>query len=250
MKSAMFTTQERKNILQLLSRAVKPDDALNIEDLHGFLFGLAIIPELIKPSEWLPVVFGEEMMEFGSQDEVEKMMGHLFGIWNRLQKENAENKLRFPFDLNSLKNDDIERMEDWANGLYLATSLRPEVWGFDDEGEQCEENITGDMQELSSAFGVIMGVAQPELIPEIFEKPGFDPEANKKDRDLRATLFALLPNAVETVQEYARLKAEEYQGGMPLSEKSAGDKREKIGRNDPCPCGSGKKHKKCCGMNS
>ena len=24
-------------------------------------------------------------------------------------------------------------------------------------------------------------------------------------------------------------------------------KREKVGRNDPCPCGSGKKYKKCCG---
>ena len=24
---------------------------------------------------------------------------------------------------------------------------------------------------------------------------------------------------------------------------------EKIGRNDPCPCGSGKKYKKCCGAN-
>jgi SWIM/SEC-C metal-binding protein len=24
-------------------------------------------------------------------------------------------------------------------------------------------------------------------------------------------------------------------------------KSKKIGRNDPCPCGSGKKHKKCCG---
>jgi uncharacterized protein YecA (UPF0149 family) len=24
---------------------------------------------------------------------------------------------------------------------------------------------------------------------------------------------------------------------------------QKIGRNDPCPCGSGKKYKKCCGMN-
>lgn len=23
----------------------------------------------------------------------------------------------------------------------------------------------------------------------------------------------------------------------------------KIGRNDPCPCGSGKKYKKCCGKN-
>jgi hypothetical protein len=26
-------------------------------------------------------------------------------------------------------------------------------------------------------------------------------------------------------------------------------KGEKIGRNDPCPCGSGKKYKKCCGIN-
>lgn len=25
---------------------------------------------------------------------------------------------------------------------------------------------------------------------------------------------------------------------------------EKVGRNDPCPCGSGKKYKKCCGKNS
>jgi preprotein translocase subunit SecA len=24
----------------------------------------------------------------------------------------------------------------------------------------------------------------------------------------------------------------------------------KVGRNDPCPCGSGKKYKKCCGVNS
>ena len=24
-------------------------------------------------------------------------------------------------------------------------------------------------------------------------------------------------------------------------------KGKKVGRNDPCPCGSGKKYKKCCG---
>jgi preprotein translocase subunit SecA len=24
----------------------------------------------------------------------------------------------------------------------------------------------------------------------------------------------------------------------------------KVGRNDPCPCGSGKKYKKCCGQNA
>ena len=26
-------------------------------------------------------------------------------------------------------------------------------------------------------------------------------------------------------------------------------KKDKVGRNDPCPCGSGKKYKKCCGAN-
>jgi preprotein translocase subunit SecA len=26
-----------------------------------------------------------------------------------------------------------------------------------------------------------------------------------------------------------------------------GAKDKKVGRNDPCPCGSGKKYKKCCG---
>ena len=27
-------------------------------------------------------------------------------------------------------------------------------------------------------------------------------------------------------------------------------KEKKVGRNDPCPCGSGKKYKKCCGINA
>ena len=31
--------------------------------------------------------------------------------------------------------------------------------------------------------------------------------------------------------------------------KDYGDLMGKVGRNDPCPCGSGKKYKKCCGDN-
>ena len=39
------------------------------------------------------------------------------------------------------------------------------------------------------------------------------------------------------------------EGGRLLPEKVETFRREepKVGRNDPCPCGSGKKHKKCCG---
>ena len=50
---------------------------------------------------------------------------------------------------------------------------------------------------------------------------------------------------------------ERVQVAKPTSAGFAGDKRivrrpavsKKVGRNDPCPCGSGKKYKKCCGMN-
>jgi len=36
--------------------------------------------------------------------------------------------------------------------------------------------------------------------------------------------------------------------GYTMAESGGLQKTEKVGRNDPCPCGSGKKHKKCCGQ--
>jgi preprotein translocase subunit SecA len=32
-----------------------------------------------------------------------------------------------------------------------------------------------------------------------------------------------------------------------ITAKPKNEQGEKVGRNDPCPCGSGKKYKKCCG---
>ncbi len=36
-------------------------------------------------------------------------------------------------------------------------------------------------------------------------------------------------------------------GGGTATEKKQAISQKKAGRNDPCPCGSGKKYKKCCG---
>jgi hypothetical protein len=37
-------------------------------------------------------------------------------------------------------------------------------------------------------------------------------------------------------------------GGYTMAERGSLQRKEKVGRNDPCPCGSGKKYKKCCGQ--
>ena len=54
------------------------------------------------------------------------------------------------------------------------------------------------------------------------------------------------PKSTERVQ-VANPTSTGYAGGKPIVRKPAVS--NKVGRNDPCPCGSGKKYKKCCGLN-
>ena len=55
-----------------------------------------------------------------------------------------------------------------------------------------------------------------------------------------------------------RLEANEYDPIFLVEDRAEGEEEDeaaespsvavKVGRNDPCPCGSGKKYKKCCGQ--
>jgi uncharacterized protein len=40
-----------------------------------------------------------------------------------------------------------------------------------------------------------------------------------------------------------------YQPMQGIASRMSSAPAKKVGRNDPCPCGSGKKYKKCCGLN-
>ncbi len=58
-------------------------------------------------------------------------------------------------------------------------------------------------------------------------------------------LFHVVPQAKIERTQVAKPVAENL-GGDGTSQKKPITKGEKIGRNDPCPCGSGKKYKQCC----
>ena len=55
-----------------------------------------------------------------------------------------------------------------------------------------------------------------------------------------------------TLPEWDAILSKEKQKELYKTEKSSHTivKPPKVGRNDPCPCGSGKKYKKCCGANA
>jgi SEC-C motif-containing protein len=62
----------------------------------------------------------------------------------------------------------------------------------------------------------------------------------------------ILDGRRQTLHEISEFQHENdrwyYVDGAPGDNVNALEQSEKIGRNDPCPCGSGDKYKKCCGV--
>ena len=67
--------------------------------------------------------------------------------------------------------------------------------------------------------------------------------------DTVRALWSIVPRrAPEKRKEVAKITGEGFADGKAEKKKPVTVRNTaKIGRNDPCPCGSGKKYKKCCG---
>ena len=72
----------------------------------------------------------------------------------------------------------------------------------------------------------------------------FDSMLQKIDKDI--TIFLLKAEIRQNVERKAVSK-KQITNESDDTAKRTPKKSKKIGRNDPCPCGSGKKYKQCCG---
>ena len=84
---------------------------------------------------------------------------------------------------------------------------------------------------------------------EIVATEGGEGEDTEGDVEFRATYTH--KGEKQTHHELAHFRKEDdiwyYVEGEPVKPETYVREGPKIGRNDPCPCGSGKKYKKCCG---
>lgn len=122
-----------------------------------------------------------------------------------------------------------------------------------------DEVVTGTVKELAEKYevevqtmvgfldGINDSLKEPNPIEEMEEDTqvnlGFDKELLYKNMvDAKADWLYELPMWEDIFPEEKRKE-------LYLEQKKSGTivKGEKTGRNDPCPCGSGKKYKKCCG---
>ncbi|RUA01498.1 MAG: preprotein translocase subunit SecA, partial [Deltaproteobacteria bacterium] len=109
------------------------------------------------------------------------------------------------------------------------------------------------MDHLKEGIG-LRGYAQQDPLL-IYKKEGYEMFSEMMDRVAEETLGILFRIELAAPQEIEQIQQKKEQdlvfsgGGdaEPPKRKPVKRKEKKVGRNAPCPCGSGKKFKKCCG---
>jgi preprotein translocase subunit SecA len=108
------------------------------------------------------------------------------------------------------------------------------------------------MDHLKEGIG-LRGYAQQNPLL-VYKKEGFDmfnSMIHRVKEEMVEIMFKIQVTKAEALSDFTEPREQEmvFSGGeSDGSRKKMPVKREKkIGRNDPCPCGSGKKYKKCCG---
>lgn len=251
MKS-LVTKKEEKVLKELLALSPVEEVTLTYFELRGYIYGIAITPDSIQPEEWLPIVFGDELPQYGSEAQARHLTSTLFTVLNKHIAAFHNGSLHIPFDLENMSVKDFDNIFEWASGFEEALALRPEYW--EESGGLSDD----DHDHLMNSLIIIEGIVYPEDAVDMFDhlsqkelrKIGIHLSGDEIDKIAQIQFFMLqaLELAVETIQKHsARLeigrKNELRSSSAPLRLHSA-DMRKDVA----CPCGSGKSFSKCCGL--
>lgn len=209
------------------------EETMLVEELDGFIAGLLVCPDLIKPGEWLPVVWGRDGTDpqptFDNLDHVNQVLGLIMEHYNGVAHTLMERPDRYsPLFAVDERNGDI-LWELWIEGFEKVVELRPVAW-------QRLLDTDADTAVAMRGLMTLVDVARGEH------------RGPSKDRDV---LTAAAPDKIAqwivTLNAWRLANCTPPQGA-PLMPQPSFASTKKAGRNDLCPCGSGKKYKRCCGL--
>lgn len=219
---------------QLASRLRRLDDALAdlpleepmlLTELDGFLTGISVCPEAILPAEWLQGVWGSDdsgVAPFDDPLDVQWFADAVMARHAEIARDLARGKLRPIFDVDERNGDVLWEL--WIDGFAEAMALRPDAWDAVANGD--DPDAAAALESLST----LIAIARNESPLDSMEINAFEDRATT--------------DLVDGVQRLYVAQSRR-QTASPASSIAATS--VKIGRNDPCACGSGKKSKRCCG---
>ncbi len=222
-----LSDKEFEELDQFLLSERCSDDAMTMDCLHGYLTAIAIGPETILMSEWLPRVWGENRTapDFKNDKECARIIQLIVRFMNEIVVtfEVAPKEFEPLFCEQEVEGQTLIDGEAWAWGFYEGMNLRAEAW---------ELILTSDVAPMMRPIYLLGAdeIAEEEMAlvddPVSRHKLAIEVESN--------------------IQEIYRFWLPHRKSAMA----SNTVKRDvaKVGRNEDCSCGSGKKFKKCCGV--
>ena len=223
-----LTDAQYDRLAFLLARSTR---AMNLEMLDGFFVALICSLDLVRPSEYLSVIWGGDHIggDAGFRDEEE--MQEFFNItmrhWNHVAGTLRSGDTFLPL----LLEDDagVARANDWAHGFVKGMDLRRADWG----------DLLDDEEHGGLLVPILALAHEHHSDPQM--RPYKEPMSAERREQLVVGVAASVPAIYRYFAARRRLSA---RAEKDVDRYRAGSK---VGRNDPCPCGSGKKFKKCCG---
>ena len=193
---------------------------------------------MIPASEWLSIIFAGEDIDYASVEEAEAVIGQIMVLSNTINAAVLDPPTLLPADC-PLRDDVLANFEDdapiaqWSRGF-----LRGHQWL-----EQLWEDLPQEMAEELDATLMALSFFSSRQMAEDFHAE--DTSGEQSFEAMADAIHRVLPTAVAQYAHMGRSIAEvlaDLDTEAPEPAHSA-----KVGRDEPCPCGSGKKYKKCCG---
>ena len=203
---------------------------MSLSELDGYVTGILACSDIIAPSEWLPHIWGVTgEPDFPDQKAADETINAVMAHYNSVAEAMTRSLWIEPiYEVDP--NSDETLWEPWVDGFARAMGLRPEAW--ERLLDHADEETRTTMIFLIALHDIYTG--QSKFTDEEIDQ-----------LDLEAP--DLIPNCVATILHQSRPELSQPEAadlpGMPFKAGS------RLGRNDPCSCGSNRKHKQCCGRN-
>lgn len=226
-----LTPEDLEFIDEILMKYGNDDSILSASELDGFVTAIVSSPDMIPPSRWMPEIWGgaDFAPEWESEDEfhhfIQLVMQHMNFVIDLLMHQPDDYVAMFV--LRKFNDREVVVVEDWCFGYMHGVDLGHWI-ELPEELAACLYAI--ELHGRGDNFSVLETLSIDE----------------------HQTTTADIEPAVRRLYAYwfEQRTGETLSQQMPFGQMQPRQEPVRIeptvGRNELCPCGSGKKYKRCC----
>jgi uncharacterized protein len=220
---------------------IQNENALSLEGVDGLFCALIASPVHVPPSAYLPIILGGDLGHgefFQDIDDANMTVSLMMRYWNSIVADMEKESVHAPFVFEVEAGQVPGRA--WAHGFMLGVGFAPEDW---------DELFESEEEDDLFVVPLVAGDVDAEWPKE--------PLTTELQDDVVTSLAVGFARSYRHFAEARRENADAvYDDDLEGEDLDDEDfypetyvrPAPKVGRNDPCPCGSGKKFKKCCGL--